>query len=224
MSDITNSMRDVENLANTTYDSNNKKVLFAEDWNDLKTLISSILAVINSGGSLATVISNLASHIANTSNPHSVTKSQVGLGNVDNTADSSKHVASANTLYTARAINGVNFDGSAPISIYGLDKRISSSSNPSSVTPTPASYDVTTVTALAQTLTINAMTGSPANSKPHLLKIKDNGTSRTLTWDSSYIGMGVALPTATTVGKLMSFGLIYNSDLTKTEVYQAIQV
>lgn len=35
------------------------------------------------------------SHIANTSNPHSVTKSQVGLANVDNTADANKPVSSA---------------------------------------------------------------------------------------------------------------------------------
>lgn len=54
MADISNNMRDVENLANTTYDSNNKKVLFAEDWNNLKTLISSILSVLNTGGSLLT--------------------------------------------------------------------------------------------------------------------------------------------------------------------------
>ena len=31
-------------------------------------------------------------HIGNKSNPHGVTKAQVGLGNVDNTADSSKVV------------------------------------------------------------------------------------------------------------------------------------
>lgn len=41
-------------------------------------------------------------HTANTSNPHSVTKSQVGLGNCDNTADSSKSVLSASKLTTAR--------------------------------------------------------------------------------------------------------------------------
>lgn len=37
----------------------------------------------------------VASHVANTSNPHSVTKTQVGLGNVDNTADSAKPVSTA---------------------------------------------------------------------------------------------------------------------------------
>lgn len=37
----------------------------------------------------------ITSHIANTSNPHSVTKSQVGLGNVDNTSDANKPVSTA---------------------------------------------------------------------------------------------------------------------------------
>ena len=34
-------------------------------------------------------------HIANTSNPHGVTKAQVGLGNVDNTSDADKPVSTA---------------------------------------------------------------------------------------------------------------------------------
>lgn len=47
----------------------------------------------------ATVASNAASalstHTSNTSNPHSVTKTQVGLGNVDNTSDVNKPVSTA---------------------------------------------------------------------------------------------------------------------------------
>ena len=41
-------------------------------------------------------------HTANTSNPHGVTKAQVGLGNCDNTADSDKAVKSAGKLTTAQ--------------------------------------------------------------------------------------------------------------------------
>mgnify|MGYP001004894363 CR=1 FL=1 len=37
----------------------------------------------------------VATHIANTSNPHSVTKAQVGLGNVDNTSDLNKPISTA---------------------------------------------------------------------------------------------------------------------------------
>lgn len=40
-------------------------------------------------------LTTLTSHTGNTSNPHSVTKSQVGLGNVDNTSDANKPVSSA---------------------------------------------------------------------------------------------------------------------------------
>lgn len=53
---------------------------------------------------LDTIESDLSSHIANTSNPHSVTKSQVGLGNVDNTSNATERAASA-TL-TNKTIDG----------------------------------------------------------------------------------------------------------------------
>ena len=39
--------------------------------------------------------SDLTSHTGNTSNPHAVTKTQVGLGNVDNTSDANKPVSTA---------------------------------------------------------------------------------------------------------------------------------
>ena len=42
-----------------------------------------------------TAQSNLTAHTSNTSNPHSVTKAQVGLGNVDNTSDANKPVSTA---------------------------------------------------------------------------------------------------------------------------------
>lgn len=48
-----------------------------------------------------------------------LTKSDVGLGNVDNTADSNKNVLSATKLTTARTIDGISFDGTADISHYG---------------------------------------------------------------------------------------------------------
>lgn len=41
------------------------------------------------------VSDDLSDHIADTDNPHSVTKAQVGLGNVDNTADMDKPVSTS---------------------------------------------------------------------------------------------------------------------------------
>lgn len=52
-----------------------------------------------------------------------LTKSDIGLGNVDNTADAVKNVLSASRLTTARTINGIPFDGSANITIYDSTKE-----------------------------------------------------------------------------------------------------
>ena len=46
----------------------------------------------------------LTSHTSNTSNPHSVTKAQVGLSNVDNTSDANKPISTATqTALNAKA-------------------------------------------------------------------------------------------------------------------------
>lgn len=65
---------------------------------------------VNSGATDHTQLTNIGtnthaqidSHIASTSNPHSVTKTQLGLGNVDNTSDANKPVSTA----TQTALNG----------------------------------------------------------------------------------------------------------------------
>ncbi len=50
-------------------------------------------------------------------------KTNLGLGNVDNTADSTKSVASAAKLSTARNINGVAFDGTTNITVADATKE-----------------------------------------------------------------------------------------------------
>lgn len=46
-------------------------------------------------GKISKAIASLISHLSNKSNPHGVTKAQVGLGSVDNTADANKPVSTA---------------------------------------------------------------------------------------------------------------------------------
>lgn len=46
-------------------------------------------------GKISKAVTDLIAHIANKSNPHGVTKAQVGLGSVDNTSDANKPVSSA---------------------------------------------------------------------------------------------------------------------------------
>lgn len=82
-------------------------------------------------GITATKVSSYDSHIINTSNPHSVTKSQVGLGNVDNTSDLSKPVSTAtqsalNALDAAKASNADDstiIDNGATISTVAVKEQ-----------------------------------------------------------------------------------------------------
>jgi hypothetical protein len=55
----------------------------------LKTTYDNAVSWITTNGS------NVLNHIASTSNPHSVTKAQVGLSNVDNTSDADKPISTA---------------------------------------------------------------------------------------------------------------------------------
>lgn len=60
-------------------------------------------------GAISEIFDDLSSHVSNKSNPHSVTKAQIGLGNVDNTSDANKPISTAtqnalNTLTTT--VNG----------------------------------------------------------------------------------------------------------------------
>lgn len=57
--------------------------------------------------------SDLASHIGDKSNPHVVTKDQVGLGNVDNTADTDKPVSTAQAKAISDAVAAHGGDTSA---------------------------------------------------------------------------------------------------------------
>nr|WP_321482342.1 hypothetical protein [uncultured Cohaesibacter sp.] len=58
---------------------------------------------------IASVQSSLDTHKADTGNPHSVTKAQVGLGNADNTSDADKPISTAqNTAITARLYKASN--------------------------------------------------------------------------------------------------------------------
>lgn len=73
--------------------------------------IVSFLEGYNEGEKLQTIIdkinNTIDNHIKDTDNPHKVTKEQIGLGNVDNTADADKPVSKA---VTEALKNCVTFD------------------------------------------------------------------------------------------------------------------
>ena len=75
---------------------------------------------INSGIS-STKVSNYNNHVASRSNPHGVTKAQVGLGNVDNTSDLSKPISTATQTALDNKVGTVNQTGSGYVSAVAID-------------------------------------------------------------------------------------------------------
>jgi len=97
-----------------------------------------------------------------------------------------------------------------------INPRIYSTSSASSLTPEIDTYDIFEFTALAENLTINNYSSStPVNGEMMMFIIKDNGTSRTISWGNKYASGDVTLPTATTAGKWLYIGLKYNSTADK---------
>jgi len=84
-----------------------------------------------------------------------------------------------------------------------IQKRTFSTTTATSLTPDISQYDLYQLTALSSALTINNPIGDPVLGDVIVILIKDNGTSRTLSWGTAYKGIGATLPTATTAGKTM---------------------
>lgn len=102
-----------------------------------------------------------------------------------------------------------------------VTQRVNSITDAATITPTGDSSDQYNVTALAQPATIAAPSGTPTSGQKLILRIKDNGTGRALTWTTSsgaYRAIGVTLPTTTTANKTSYIGCIYNSDATFWDV------
>ena len=68
---------------------------------ELKTYVDGLIA--DKGSDITALETKVNNHIANKSNPHGVTKSQVGLGNASNTSDANKPVSTAQAAAIADA-------------------------------------------------------------------------------------------------------------------------
>ena len=83
------------------------------------------------------------------------------------------------------------------------------------ITPIIGNY---VVTALASNATITAPSGTPTQGQLMVLRITDNGTARTLTWDTVYRAVATELLTTTVPNKVMYVGAKYNVEDAKYDV------
>lgn len=171
-----------------------------------------------------------------------ITKDMVGLGNVDNTSDANKPVSTATqTALNLKAnIASPTFTGDpkAPTPALG-------DNDTSLATTAFVRSAINSVTAVASTatLTVNSLTTTQANitaqavaltiasptggvdGRKLIIRIKDDGTARGITWNAIFRAIGVILPATTVAGKILYVGAIYNSTETKWDVVSvAVQV
>lgn len=111
-------------------------------------------------------------------------KTSLSLNNVDNTSNATERAATR-TLTNAR-----------------VTKRAGSTTSTSTLTYDSDTYDVYTLTAQAAALTLANPSGTPTDGQSIMMRFKDNGTARALTWSGSqWRAIGLTLPTTTTISK-----------------------
>jgi hypothetical protein len=138
--------------------------------------------------------------------------------------------------YSADEIEAIETElGTNPAGAFGdvadrlddVDARVAGrvSTTASSATPTPPAddCDIFTITALAAAAELQTPSGTPRNGQKLIIRIKDNGVARALTYSASYRAIGVTLPATTTASKELYLGAIYNSASTKWEIVALAQ-
>lgn len=91
----------------------------------------------------------------------------------------------------------------------------------SSATPTPVrttTRNKLNITALAAAAELQAPTGTPEDGDTLVVRIKDNGTARALTYNAIYRGIGVDLPDTTTISKTLYMAFMYNGTDSKWDL------
>jgi hypothetical protein len=91
-----------------------------------------------------------------------------------------------------------------------VNPRVQTVTSSATVTATSAN-DLVVITAQAAGLTLANPTGTWSQGKDLVIRIKDNGTPRSIGYGGKYRAIGVTLPTTTVANKTTYLGVIYNS-------------
>lgn len=98
-----------------------------------------------------------------------------------------------------------------------LNANVQTVTSSATVTPTSAN-DLVVITAQATGLTIANPTGTMVQGQALMIRIKDNGTGRSIAFGTNYRALGVILPTTTIANKTTYLGCIWNATDTKFDV------
>jgi hypothetical protein len=100
--------------------------------------------------------------------------------------------------------------------------QIQSITSAATVSPT-FSDDQVNITAQAVALTLANPSGTAVDGWGIAIRIKDNGSARSIAYGTQYRALGTTLPTTTVAGKTLYLGMIYNSADSKWDVVTVAQ-
>jgi len=156
-----------------------------------------------------------------------LSKSKVGLGNVDNTADSTKNVLSATKLTTARKIGNASFDGSADITLAQIGASVSGHTHNYASKVTLAGTDYSCVSNAITITKANLQTaiGSTGlglmtekeRSKLDSIKVSSGGTI-------DFSGVTASGALAATIGDDKTVAITHNVSGVKAGTYKSVTV
>lgn len=156
-----------------------------------------------------------------------LSKSKVGLSNVDNTADSTKNVLSASKLTTARKIGNATFDGSANITLAQIGASASGHTHnyASKVTLAGTDYSCVSNTITITKANLQTAIGSTGlglmtekeRSKLDSIKVSSGGTI-------DFSGVTASGALAATVGDDKTVAITHNVSGVKAGTYKSVTV
>jgi hypothetical protein len=127
-------------------------------------------------------------------------------------ASSHSHAQSDITNLTTDLAAKASLSGSETLTNKRINPRSATLSNGATITIAADSTDFYSVTALAQSTTFASPTGTPVDGQKLTVRVKDDGTARSISWNSIFRGSAdLALPTITLASKTMYLGFVYNS-------------
>ena len=139
----------------------------------------------------------------------------IGVKYTVRTDSSADWGAVSNDVYFYDVASDLAYYKNSNGTVSALIKKTDSVASVSALDIDSNNTDISEITAQAVALTINAPTGL---GRRLVIRIKDDGTARSITFNSIFRGIGITLPTTTTASKTLYIGLIYNTADTKWDV------
>ena len=168
---------------------------------DTNVVVSKLYFAANANGFIKALSNTGVSGAA------SVTTGTLNIPRYDN-------ATSLSSLTTANSLSSV---GTVTTGVWNarVQPRAGTITTASVITINTDSYDIYTVTSLSTATTFTTPTGTPTEGQKLLVRIKDNGTARALTFTIGSSGAfrfssNLPAPTTTTLSKTIYMGFIYN--------------